>query len=121
MTWEIGVKKIIGMLLLAGISSAVQAHTCGKMPLIIDGYWGEQVATAISDAGVIVGYVGVPDNGFATGFVWDSGVVMELPGLGGGFTIATSINDRGQVVGYSDSGPIRLKQVAWLAPPRERL
>ena len=76
---------------------------------------GDSTATAINDAGQVVGnmtyndyYYGVSD--FAT--EWSGGQVFVLPGLpslpGRGAGEAFGINDAGQVVGYSEvivSGP----------------
>ena len=53
--------------------------------------------TAINNRGQIIGFdrVGGP-------FLWDNGVLSELPGL----TSASDINDRGQILGLSDGRPV---------------
>jgi len=37
------------------------------------------------------------------GFVWENGAMQELPTLGGNHGFATSVNDRGQVVGWAET------------------
>lgn len=37
------------------------------------------------------------------GFVWDDGVMRELPTLGGSHGFATAVNNRGQVVGWAEN------------------
>jgi probable HAF family extracellular repeat protein len=57
------------------------------------------VPTAISKNGVIVGYC---QNGSFAAFQWTlSGGIQALSGFGGSNTVASDVNDSGQIVGYS--------------------
>jgi len=73
---------------------------------------GQSYATAINDAGRVVGssckYPGdaPPACNFYYGFVWKNGTMSSLPTLFyGGTTGATGINDGGQVVGSASAPP----------------
>ncbi|GAA3453446.1 hypothetical protein [Dactylosporangium matsuzakiense] len=58
---------------------------------------GNSYATAINDAGVVVGH---SDGLGATR--WFNGRATALGTLGGGYTIATAVNNRGEIVGFSE-------------------
>lgn len=47
--------------------------------------------------------VGTPSGRRCVGFVWDEGVMTELPGLGGSNSYATGVNNRGQIVGWAET------------------
>lgn len=78
---------------------------------------GTQSATGINEQGTIVGNTPERTTG-VRGLVWDGRVMTELPTLGGPWGAAAAINDRGQVVGYSQtSGPPALVYHAALWRP----
>lgn len=57
---------------------------------------------AMNDSGVIVGRETIGLHSAA--FAWKKGVMIRLPGLGGGYGIATAVNASGQIAGFvSDS------------------
>ena len=60
---------------------------------------GFGVATDINDAGQVIG-VSEGRDGMHS-FLWTDGVLTDLGTLGGSYTVAWAINNRGQVVGYS--------------------
>lgn len=48
-------------------------------------------------------FPGEPTGHVCRGFVWDSGVMSELPTLGGTHGFAAGVNERGQIVGWSEN------------------
>jgi len=46
---------------------------------------------------------GVPTNLICRGFVWENGVMRELPTLGGNHSFAAGVNNRGLVVGWAET------------------
>jgi probable HAF family extracellular repeat protein len=104
-TWDDGVMTSLGSLFFpVAINKAgdvVGNDTNGKIVV-----WGNGVlttldvpgpasATDINDRGQIVG------NSLAGAFLWDGGTLTPLGTLGGTASFATSINNHGQIVGYS--------------------
>ncbi len=73
-------------------------------------------ASAINDHGQIVG---VSQNGNSSrAFIWQNGVMTELPSLGGTYTQAVAINANGDVVGVSTTSDGTEHAVRWhVSPP----
>jgi len=49
------------------------------------------------------GFLPETTNLICRGFVWENGVMRELPTLGGNHGFATGVNNRGQVVGWAET------------------
>jgi probable HAF family extracellular repeat protein len=49
------------------------------------------------------GFLPETDNLTCRGFVWENGVMRELPTFGGQHGFATGVNDRGEVVGWAET------------------
>lgn len=64
-----------------------------------DGGAPDSQATAINDAGTIVGFILAP--GPARAVIWRNGTMVELGTLGGAQSVARGINNAGDVVGSS--------------------
>ncbi|HEX4790267.1 MAG TPA: hypothetical protein VH372_17500 [Actinospica sp.] len=63
---------------------------------------GTSVATAINNAGEVVGY-GVSSTGVEHGFSWIRGTLADLgTEAGGGYSQANAVNDAGQIAGTAD-------------------
>ena len=63
---------------------------------------GTSVATAINNAGEVVGY-GVATTGIEHGFKWVNGTLTDLgTESGGSFSQANAVNDAGQIAGTAD-------------------
>ena len=63
---------------------------------------GTSVATAINNAGEVVGY-SVATTGIEHGFKWTSGTLTDLgTESGGSFSQANAVNDAGQIAGTAD-------------------
>lgn len=72
------------------------------------------VASALSDAGLVVGQSFSHLAGETHAFVWsvDTGMI-ELGSLAGGFSAARAINRRGEIVGYSSDANGIVHAVLW--------
>lgn len=100
-------KRIVTLCVMCVVSLVVQT-TCRALPLrytitdlgTLGGEWGG--AYDINNASQVVGYATTP-TGSNHAFLWDSATGMKDLGTLGGkdYSIASGINDRGQVVGTS--------------------
>ena len=81
---------------------------------------------AVTDLGTLPGTFdsvayGVNDNGQVVGasgsraVLWEKGTVTDLGDLGGGFAVATGINNAGKVCGYSYTAAGALRVFVWQA------
>lgn len=97
---------------IALLVCAVQAHATSYQFTdlgTLGGNWS--IATAINNAGQVVGSSTISANGFTPkAFLWTSGQMRGLTTPGGNYSSALDINDQGQTVGFSDlegnSGPV---------------
>jgi probable HAF family extracellular repeat protein len=67
----------------------------------LGGIFGE--ATAVNNKGWVVGDANLPSNTVRHAFLWRKGLIKDLKTLGGPRSFASSLNDSGQVTGYSDT------------------
>ena len=80
--------------------SAVQ----GGVDLGLMGHGDYCFASAINEAGQIVGYADIEPDGVAHAFFYENGFFQDLGALGGSDTHATDVNRQGHVVGWTSSG-----------------
>ena len=73
------------------------------------GIAGNAVATCINDSGQIVGAFNPSDP---RAFLWQNGTSTTLSGLGG-VTVATAINERGNIAGFSNFGGGDRRVIIW--------
>jgi probable HAF family extracellular repeat protein len=79
----------------------------GTLPDAFGGY-----ATAINDRGVIVGISFSFDHS-QKAFIWENGVMTELPSIGGTYSWPVAINNNGEIVGYSYTAGRISRAVRW--------
>ena len=72
-------------------------------------------ATAISEDGTVVGWSarGTGDDGPRQAFIYRDGRMHTLGTLGGGYTEALGVNDRGDVIGQSRDAQGQLRPFLW--------
>jgi len=78
------------------------------------------LALGINNAGQIVGQSHT-SAGQQHAFLWEDGVMIQLPGLGGDWSGATAITNAGEIVGASsaNSGG-ELRATVWAGPSARR-
>lgn len=69
------------------------------------------IANDINERGEVVG--GSVAGGAMRAVLWRHGRIIDLGGLGGGYSFAVAINDRGQVVGNSETASGELHAFSW--------
>lgn len=74
------------------------------------GSWPPTFANAVSNTGLIVGQNSLSLEGPGEATTWGNGSIVDLGTLGSGtdsfFSSANGVNERGQIVGWSTTGPI---------------
>jgi probable HAF family extracellular repeat protein len=77
----------------------------------------DSYATAVNNAGQVIGDISSPGSYLHHGFVWtEASGVVDLGTLGGSESSAVSLNASGQVVGYSDvTGDVKQHAFSWTA------
>ena len=76
----------------------------------------ESTASGVNDAGTVVGYSSISGTRNQRAFMWTNGVMTDLGALpigAGAFSIAYSVNNSGQAVGYSVAGFGIVHAVLW--------
>jgi len=75
---------------------------------------GGSFASAINDAGVIVGGADATAPGvFVWAVYWSGGVIHKLDDLGSNISYANDVNNAGVIVGESTYAPFSFRAVAW--------
>jgi probable HAF family extracellular repeat protein len=84
------------------------------------GDFDESAVVAINNRGQIIGYANKSEEVDGQvllmrrrAFVWENGRFTDLGGFGGDFVIATAINNRGQIVGTSETSTHQMHAFLW--------
>lgn len=89
------------VLSLAAQSANAMAYIFTDLGDLVGGGAGGSKATGINDAGQVVGFSSY-DNGSQHAIIWNGAIATELAPLSGSVnTVASSINNSGQVAGWS--------------------
>jgi probable HAF family extracellular repeat protein len=102
---------VVALMLLLAVPASAQRRW---VPTDVGTLGGSSVATAVNNAGQVVGYSQLTTSVSTHAFLWtaDRGM-MDLGALGGNNSRATDINDAGQVVGWSEIGDGRQHAFFW--------
>jgi probable HAF family extracellular repeat protein len=95
--------QIVGAGMLAGQTHAIMWYEGSTIDL--GSFGGGTSATDVNDLGQVVGWALSPTGGDDHAFLWQNGELVDLndlvpPASGLLLTMATGINDRGEIVGY---------------------
>lgn len=103
--------QVVGTSYTAGDAARYAALWNGAAPINLGSLGGVGGATAINDAGQIVGY----SHGGDTATFWNGITApVALGTLGGTVSLAAGINSSGQIAGYSTlTGPTQLRATLW--------
>jgi probable HAF family extracellular repeat protein len=89
---------------LGGLSSAVPWIGLNNAGMVVGISHTDEVDPLDEDwACELVGFLPHTTNLICRGFVWESGVMRELPTFGGNHGFATGVNNLGQVVGWAET------------------
>lgn len=89
---------------VAGASGYQAVLWNGTTATYLDGLGGlGSRATAINDAGLVVGYGWTVGNTATHATIWNGATITDLGTLGGNSSVAYAINNAGQVVGYAST------------------
>ena len=80
--------------------------------VLVPGY--DTYGRDINNSREVVGWGYVEPSG-TRGFLWQDGIMSELPTLGGGSSHAAGISDSGWIVGYATTSSEQLHPVVWLS------
>ncbi|MDP9206304.1 MAG: hypothetical protein M3P12_12775 [Gemmatimonadota bacterium] len=100
--WRDG--SIVDLGTLGGLSSTVPWPGMNDAGVIVGVSQTAEVDPLNEDwACELGGFLPETTNRICRGFVWENGVMRELPALGGYHSFATSVNNRGLIVGWSET------------------
>ncbi|MEO8201900.1 MAG: hypothetical protein ABI679_15320 [Gemmatimonadota bacterium] len=103
--WQGG--SILGLGTLGGPNSTVPWQGLNNHGMVIGISQTAEVDSLDEDWSCEAGaFLAGPTNLICRGFVWQNGLMRELPTLGGNHGFATGVNNQGQVVGWAET-PLR--------------